>query len=168
MTAARRALAGLAVPLLAAAGAVLTAPSAHAAVPIGCSDPFRIVAKTGWFTTDKDGTVRGDAADVPADVAQRFRLCQPPDWQFPQTVLRSEGTERYLAPSALTGQVRAVSSSPTPASVVRVVTFVGGGTAIESEATHAFYDAREDLPGTPVYATAGVKDAELVQLVPVK
>ena len=168
MTSVRRVLAGLAVPLLAAAGAVLTAPSAHAAVPVGCSDPYRILAKTGWFTTDDDGTVRGDAADDPADVAQQFRSCQPPNWQTGQTVLRSEGTERYLAPSVLTGQVRAVSSNPTSANVVDLVTLVGGSFVIQSEYTHAYYDAREDRPGTPVYATAGLKDAEVVELVPVK
>jgi hypothetical protein len=168
MTSVRRALAGLAVPLLAAAGAVLTAPSAAAAVPIGCSDPFRILAKTGWFTTDDDGTVRADAADDPADVAQQFRFCQPPDWQRALTVIRSERTERYLAPSVLTGEVRAVSSSPTSANVVNVVAFAGGSYAIESEHTDAYYDAREDLKGTPVYATADLKDAEIVDLVPVK
>jgi len=168
MTSVRRVLAGLAVPLLAAAGAVLTAPSAHAAVPVGCSDPYRILAKTGWFTTDDDGTVRGDAADDPADVAQQFRSCQPPNWQTGQTVLRSEGTERYLAPSVLTGQVRAVSSNPTSANVVDIVALVGGSFVIQSEYTHAYYDAREDRPGTPVYATAGLKDAEVVELVPVK
>jgi hypothetical protein len=168
MTSLRRAVAGLAVSLLAAAGAVLAAPSAHAAVPVGCSDPFRIVAKTGWFTTDADGTVRGDAADVPADVAQQFRLCTPPTWQARLTVLRSESAERYLVPSALTGQVRALSSNPTSANVVNLVAFVGGSYAIESEATHAYYDAREDRPGTPVFATAGLGDAEIVELVPVK
>jgi hypothetical protein len=169
MTPVRRALAGLAVPLLAAAGAVLTAPSAHAAdVPIGCSDAYRILAKTGWFTTDDDGTVRADATDDPADVAQQFRICMPPDWQSGRTVLRSEGTERYLAPSVLTGQVRALSSNPTAANEVTVVALVGGSYVIESEYTDAFYDAREDLKGTPVYATAGLKDAEVVELVPVK
>jgi hypothetical protein len=168
MTVVRRALAGLAVPVLAAAGAVLTAPSAAAAVPIGCSDPFRIQAKTGWFTTDKDGTVRADAADDPADVAQQFRSCTPPDWQARRTVLRSESTERYLTPSALTGEVRAVNSNPTSANVVNFVALVGGSHLIESQFTHAFYDAREDLTGTPVFATAGLKDAEVVQLVPLK
>jgi hypothetical protein len=168
MTSVRRAVAGLAVPLLAAAGAVLAAPVAHAAVPIGCSDPYRIHAKTGWFTTDRDGTVRGDAADDVADVAQQFRTCTPPNWQSRQTVLRSESTERYLTPSALSGQVRAVSSSPTSANVVNLVAVAGGSFVVESAATHAYYDAREDLLGTPVYATAALKEAEVVQLVPVK
>ena len=168
MTMVRQALAGLAVPLL-AAGAMLTASSARAAaVPIGCSDPYRVLAKTGWFSADDDGTLRADAADDPADVAQWFRLCEPPDWQSGRTVLRSEGTERYLAPSLLTGQVRAVSPTPTSANVVDIVALLGGSYVIESEYTHAYYDAREDRAGTPVYATAGLKDAEVVELVPAK
>jgi hypothetical protein len=168
MTRVRRTLTGLAVAGLAAAGTVAAAPTAHAA-PVGCSEPYRIVAKTGWFTTDDDGTVRAGAAADEKDVAQQFRFCTPPDWQRRLTVIRSEALERYLLPDTLTGQVRAVSSSPTAANVVEPHVGVGGDGSffIYSPAVKAYYDALDHVPGAPVHANADLVNAETVRAVPV-
>jgi hypothetical protein len=163
----RRALAGLAIPVLAATGAVLAAPAAQAAVPIGCSEPQRLLVKAGWLTTDDDGTVRADPVEDAKGVTQQFRFCTPPDWQHLKTVVRSEATERYLLPDALTGQVRAISSSPSSANVVELHAGRGGGpVTVFVPSAKAYYDAREDLPGTPLYATASAADAEPVEILP--
>jgi hypothetical protein len=162
MSAIRRTLTWLAVPFLAASCTALAAPAHAATVPVGCSGPIRLLAKTGWLTTDKDGTVHADAAAAPADEAQQFRFCQPPTWAMPATVIRSEYTGGYLTPDTLTGRVRAVGSPPTSAARIVTVSGLGGSGEfwIRSESTGAFYDAHDTEATAPVYATAPLSAAE--------
>jgi hypothetical protein len=156
----------LAASLLAMAGA---APAANAAGPLSCDpQPHRIRAATGWFTTDADGAVRANAADDPASVAQQFRVCTSLTWQQGNVALQSQRNGRWLQPD-LVGAVRADGvGDPGTADLFTIATDASTKlSVIRSVAAQRYLDARADLPGTPVTATAtGPKDWEPVEITP--
>jgi hypothetical protein len=157
------ALAGV-VPLL----LFVSTPAANADGPLSCDpNPHRIRAASGFFETGADGVVRAQAKEDPESVAQQFRVCTGLSWQTGRLAVQSLRNGRWLQPD-LVATIRAAGvGEPTSANLFTITVDDSKLSVIYSVAAGRYLDARTDLPGTPVTATAtGPKDWELVEITP--